>query len=529
MSTPPFFDLALERRIIGLQLAERYRDSADKRFIVTDQGVWTFGQTQALVSALARGLRARGVGPGDRVVLMLPNCAEFVFAWFGVAHVGAVTIPIDPRLTGTLLEYMLSDATPQCLVIAEDLLPALAGVSAPLLARIATVVVVPNGAAGANGSADGYVSWPSMLLDGDAFEQPWPVKYEDTSMVMYTSGSSGRPKGVIMSSAQTFSSGIVMVRGVALNAQDILFAPLPLFHGMSSRIGVLPALLLGIPIVIGARFSASGYWREAAEWGATVGLVVPTMPKLLLAQNEGEYDRRHRIRAVFNAKPEVEFPQRFGAEVIESYGVTEISHVISAAYHERRIGSCGKVQPNNEVRLVDEDGKDVAPGEPGEIIVRSKVPALMMRGYLNQPDATAEAMRDGWFHTADYAYVDADGYYYFSGRKAERIRRLGENISALDIEAMVATHAQVMENAAMAYPAPMGEDDIRLVVVMRPGVALTALELHDWLKSRLPRYMQPRYIEFADRLPRTESGKLAKRVMMDAGLGAKVWDAGHVR
>ena len=527
MNAPqPWFDVALEQRVVGPQLAARLRDGADRPFIRVEDDSWTFAEVDALSRAFARGLLAQGVKPGDHVSVMLPNCAEFVFAWFGTALIGAVIIPIDPRLSGKLLDYMLVDSTPRCLVVAQELLSALATASAQVLEKIDCVVVLP-GATQEDKTVPALrrrVVWNDMLItSGPDPEQP--VSGRDIAMVMYTSGSTGAPKGVVMTSAHTFSSGIVMVRGVALQRDDVIFAPLPMFHGMSSRIGVFPALVTGASVFIARRFSASGYWQQAAECGGTVGLVVPTMPSLLTAQAPSPHDRAHKLRALFNAPYLRGFDERFNTLLVESYGMTEISHVVSAALHERRPGSCGRIQPGWDVRLLDEDGKEVPQGEVGEVVARPKDRAMMLQCYLNKPEATREAIQGGWFHTADYGHFEPDGYFYFSGRKAERIRKLGENISAQEIEGMVMAHPAVAECAALPLRALSGDDDVRIVVATRIGESLTPPALHEWLRDKLPRFMMPRYIEFTDSLPRTESGKVAKRVMITAGLSKTAWES----
>ncbi len=526
MKSPPRFDIAIEDRVIAKQLAARMRDSADRPFIRVEDAVWSYREVDALSRAFARGLLAQGVQAGDHVVLMLPNCAEFVFAWLGTALIGAIIIPIDPRLSGALLEYMLVDSRPRCLVVAQELLPALGTAPGPILARIPCVVVVPDATQpeAADIKLTHRLAWRDMLIASGP-DPERAVSYRDVAMVMYTSGSTGAPKGVIMTSAHTFSSGMAMVRGVALDAQDVIYAPLPLFHGMSSRIGVLPALMLGACVAIAKRFSASGYWQQAADCEATVALVVPTMPGLLMAQEPSPFDRAHQVRALFNAPRNDAFEARFGTMLVESYGITEIGHVISAPLHERRPGSCGRIQPLWQVRLVNEDGAEVAQGEVGEVTARPTDRALMLQGYLNKPEATNEAIRDGWFHAADYGYFDADGYFFFSFRKAERIRRIGESISGQDIEGVVAKHPAVAECAALPCASSTGEDEIRLVVVLQTAQSLTAHALHQWLQTRLPRFMIPRFIEFAQDLPRTESGKVAKRVLITAGLSATAWDS----
>ena len=533
MNTPRRHDVPLEERIIGFHLRRRRDESADRRFLVVGERTWTFREADSDARAFARGLQREGINRGDHVVLMLPNCAEFVLAWFGISLIGAVTIPIDPRQSGTLLEYKLGDARPRCLVIARELLPALATVTADSMASVACLVIVD----GMNADLEPQAQLPAAAAprriawaDALVAEGPDPevvADYRDINMVMYTSGSSGPAKGVLMPNAHTFSSGLAMLRAVDLRDHDVLFTPFPLFHGMASRIGVLPALVAGVPVVVGERFSASAYWEQAHACKATIGIVVPTISKLLMAQPPGKFDRGHRVRAMFNSKPDAGFEERFGTELIESYGMTEISQVISAPYAERRTGSCGRVQAYWDVKLLGEDGVEVPQGEIGEIVARPQLPGIMMAGYLNKPEETARALRDGWFHTADFGYFDAEGYFFFTGRAAERIRRLGENISAQQIERIVESHPAVAEAAALPYPSPLGEDDVRLILSLKDGAALTAEALYVWMAEKLPRFMLPRYIEFLARLPRTESGKVAKIALIGTALGAAAWNSGE--
>lgn len=519
----PMHDIPFGERTIGHQLGSRLRDAADKPFLSMGNRRWTFGDGEAMARACARGLARIGIGAGDRVALILPNCPEFVFTWFGNALLGAVTIPIDPRKAGAFLEYTLTDAKPRCLVVAVDLLPLVDGVSPAAIDPIEHIVVVgEDGATLAKGLQS--LKWDELLV----FEGSDPeieVDFSAIGMIMYTSGSSGPAKGVMMPNAHMFMTGMAMMRAVDLRPDDVLFTPFPLFHGMASRVGVLPALAAGVHVVVGERFSASAYWRQAYEANATIGIVVPTIASILMAQPPGPFDQRHYLRAMFNSKHDPAFESRFKAQLIESYGMTEISHVISAAYHERRPGSAGRRQENWDVKTVDDDGGETPVGEPGEIVVRPRIPNIMMAGYLNKPKETAALMQDGWFHTGDYGYFDSEGYFYFTGRKAERIRRLGENVSAEQLEGVVNSHPAVAESAALPFPSPLGEDDIRLVVSLREEHAVAPEDLSAWLQEQLPRFMRPRYIEFVPQLPRTESGKVGKLALIRQGLAENHWDS----
>jgi crotonobetaine/carnitine-CoA ligase len=516
----------LAERTIGCQMRHRLDDSPDRPFLSFEGATWTYRQAEERTQEIARGLRRLGVAKGDHVVLLLANCAEFVFAWFAASYLGAVTIPIDPRQSGSLLEYTLGDSRPRVLITSADLAPSLLDLDPSSTSTIEAVVVVKHSDTDApdlTGRTYRVIPWEQLGAPGEPLAAD--RDHRAIGMIMYTSGSSGPAKGVIMPNTLMFSSGSNMVQAIDLRRDDILYAPFPLFHGMSSRIGVLPALLTGAHIVLGARFGASTYWRQVTELGATVGVIVPTITAILMAQPESPYERQHRLRVMFNSKADAAFHRRFGVELVETYGMTEIGHVISAPYAERRPGSAGRRLDHWDIKLVDQEGREVAEGLSGELVVRPRIEGIMMAGYLNKPDKTAEALRDGWFHTGDYGRFDGEGYFYFEGRKAERIRRLGENISAEQVEAVVDRHPAIMESAALPYPSKLGEDDIRIVAALQPQAGLSEAELFDWLGERLPGFMLPSYIELVDDLPRTQSGKVSKLALIRAGLSDRVWRA----
>jgi crotonobetaine/carnitine-CoA ligase len=246
---------------------------------------------------------------------------------------------------------------------------------------------------------------------------------------------------------------------------------------------------------------------------------------LLKAQPPGAHDRAHRVRAIFNAAHDLEFEQRFSVRTLEAFSMTEANFLLYFPYPQRTLGSTGRASADWELELVDDNDVPVLPGEPGELVGRPRKPYIVMQGYLNKPQATLDAWRNLWFHTGDILRRDADGNYFYVDRKKERIRRRGENVSSSEVERGVLQHPAIAECAVMAHPAGGGEDDIRLVAVLQPGHTLAPAALHAWLNERLPKFMLPRYIEFADVLPRGGTDKVDKRKLSERGLGAGNWDA----
>ncbi len=517
-------DLPLEARTLAPILLERARTEGDRPYLTSGGRTYSFRETVTIVHGLARGLRRLGVEKGNHVALLLPNGAEFVFTWYACCVVGAVMVPINTSYTGQLLEYVLRDSGSRGLVVTRDLLPALATIPSDVRAGLAWSAVV--------GGVDElelpigpgrYVDYESVIeMDGP--DPTVPTDFRDVHCVMYTSGTTGPSKGVVMPNGHFFSSTCTFLRAVGLERDDVLFTPLPLFHGVGSRLGVLPAFMVGAHVVIAERFSASRFWEQATTAGATVAHTIFTIPPILKAQAPSQWDRAHRLRAMYNAHHDDEFEARFNVRLVEAYGQTETGLTIYTRYPERRHGTAGRIHEDWEVRLVDEWDRPVADGDVGEILLRPRRPSIMMRGYLNKPAETLATLRDLWFHTGDFASRDADGYFTFAGRKKERIRRRGENISSWEIEKVVDDHPDIVESAAVGHPAAAGEDDIRVVAILRPGATLTAEALVDWLRERLPRFMVPRYVEFVDDLPRTPSNKVEKHVLITQGLATSAWD-----
>lgn len=518
------YTLPLEDRVLGPMLADRARTHGDRIYLRFGEQSWTYREIDRDARAVGRGLRALGVEFQEKVAFLLPNCAEFVVAWYGASVIGAVFVPVNPSYTGPLLDYIFRDSGSRGLIVDRSLLPQLETVPAETLAQLKWVAVI-GGLGGLELPAGParYVDYTDLPIETGEDPQA-DCTFRDVQSIMYTSGTTGPSKGVIIPNGHFFASSATFIRALGLTQDDVLFTPLPLFHGLASRLGVLPALMVGGEVVIAEKFSAGQFWRQAAECGATVGHTIFTLPTILKAQPPSEWDRKHRMRAMYNANSDPDFEKRFNVRLVEAYGLTETGLTVYTPWPDRREGSCGRPHEDFEVRIVGEDGMPVGVGEAGELVARPRLPSIMMDGYINKPEETLKAFRDLWFHTGDYAKVDADGYVYFVGRKKERIRRRGENISGFEVERVVGMHPEVSEVAAVAHPAAVGEDDVRCVIIRSPGSSLQPVDLMDWLQPRMPHFMMPRYIEFVDDMPRTPSAKIEKYKLVEAGLGPSTWD-----
>jgi crotonobetaine/carnitine-CoA ligase len=476
----------------------------------------------------ASALEGLGVTHGTKVALMLPNCPAFVNAFFALSMVGAITVPVNTAYHGYMLEHVLNDTGCTTLVLdhqyLEQLLP-----SVPQLVKLERLILTNADSRMTSAGGLPVLAYQDLEEhDGAAFDPRG--SFSDVNCILYTSGTTGPSKGVLIPNSLSVMKALEYVRVADIGSTDVIYAPLPLFHSFALLRGVMSAAVTGCTCVLRRRFSARSYWSDVRKHGATVGFVVSSMPGILAKAAPTDHDRDHPMRRMISVPYNPAFEQRFGLKTLESYGLTEAGLPIYGRIgDERRPGSCGQISEDWEVQLVDDLDLPVATGEVGEIVLRPKYPGLITPGYLNRPDATAAAFRNLWFHTGDLATMDEDGYYYFHARKKDAIRRRGENISAWELESVLREHRAVADAAALPYPSSLGEDDVRVVVERHAAESVTPEELIAFCTSRLPDFMVPRYVEFLDALPRTDTGKVEKYRLREEGLGLDAFDRGDPR
>ncbi len=517
-------DIPLRHRLIGPLLAWRAKVEQDRCFLQFEDHTLSFSEAHRQVHALARGLLARGITTQEHIAILLPNGLEIVLAWFACAVIRAVNVPLNPALAGRLLDKPMQDTRARALIVGREQLAALASLSDAVREQLDWVAVV-GGLEGIDLPAgpSRYIDWKDLLI-ADGTDITITADFRDQQTVFYTSGTTGPAKGVQTLNAHQFSAACGFVRAVGLTRDDILYTPFPLFHGLAARLGVLPCLIVGAKAVIGRKFSASRYWQEATACKATVGQSIFSTPGILLEQAPGPWDRAHSLRAMYNSHSHPVFEARFGVRLVEAFSMTETGFVLYSRWPHHRPGSAGRVHEDWEAALVDENDQPVADGQSGELVVRPKLPHIMMQGYLNQPEATVAAFRNLWFHTGDIMRRDSEGWYFYVDRAKERIRRRGENISSFEIEQIASEHPAIALCAALPLAAGPHDDDIRLVAVRKPDQTLSEAEFCEWLDARLPSLLRPRYIEFFSELPVTATSKIEKVKLIRAGLSSQSWD-----
>jgi carnitine-CoA ligase len=520
-------------------LRGRAERAPDRQFLKFADEPWvSYGTVNAQANQVANALVARGVERGESVSVMLPNCAEFVPVWFGILKAGAVMSSINTAYKGDFLSWTINLVEAKKLIIADVYLDRLDLIKAEL-PKLEHVIVL---ATGAQEGPDPALGWEplSELLAGSDREPDVSYSWTDDARIMFTSGTTGRSKGVIKQNAADYFSArgllevIRSLNGTALEDLDneTFFSCLPLFHSNAQVLSAYPALVAGGRIAFVERFSSSQFWRQVRDAEATIFNSIGAVSYFIYNIPTSELDRAHRVHTVFAAPAPKdiyhEFEERFGVRFIEGYGLTETGMATYMDPTRDPIpGSCGKANPGYEVTIV-EPGTDrpLAPNTPGEIVVDMKIPNIVMRAYYGMPEKTAEDFRNLKLHTGDLGRMDDEGYIYFMDRVKDYIRRRGENVSSMEVERQVADHPQIKEAAVIGVKAGEGassEDEI-MVVCIPEGPAPDPAEFTHWMAERMPYFMVPRYIRFVQALPKTPTERVQKVKLRDEGITADTFD-----
>ena len=498
------------------------REKPGETYVVFEDGeTWSFAETRRRVIAKAAGLARLGVGQGDHVAVWLPNGREGVLIFFAINYLGAVFVPFNTAYRGRMLEHVLENSDAELIVSHASLAPRLAEVAT---ARLKTVVVT----APCENAPPGLACVEFASLQGTESDLPAlarPIQPWDTQSIIYTSGTTGPSKGVLSSYLHIFTNAGPETWHF-VTGEDRFLVNMPLFH--IGGMGIIFVMLVrGGSIAIMENFSTPEFWPFVSRTRTTAVFLLGVMATFLLKQPPAAGDRSHAVRLAFMVpftETAAEFRERFGIDIYTIFNMTEISSPIVSEPNPLKRGTCGKVRPGVEVRLVDDNDCEVGTGEIGEMIVRTDRPWGMNHGYYKSPAATAEAWRNGWFHTGDCFRRDDDGSFYFVDRRKDAIRRRGENISSFEVEAEVTAYPAVREAAAYAVPSEVGEDEVMIAVAPVEGARLEPAELFAFLVDRMPHFMVPRYIRILAELPKTPSAKVQKHLLRAEAVTADAWD-----
>ena len=475
-------------------LAGHVRERGARPFLRHAGRTVSYADFDRLTNRAANGLAARGVVKGDRVTLALGNSIDYVVAAIGVLKAGAILHPVNPALGAAELSYVLGHADPR--------------------------LVVTDAASDAKLASLGRTTVRGAGLGDGASEAPPAARVEpgDYSTLLYTSGTTGKPKGVLFTHSRTGTSGPHFIERLGLTPDDTILAVTPLFHGNAWG-AVTTALYAGGTAAFAIQFSASEFWPLVHEVRATVVYTLGTVLAMLLTREPSELERTNPLRVILGlgaAPIRDRVIERFGVRaVLECFGSTDAGVVtIEPLGTTPRAGSCGPAVPGVEIRVVDDAGATLPPRAVGEILVKS--PA-MMAAYYKDPEETAHALRDGWFHSGDLGYLDEDGWLYFVDRKRDVIRRGGENVSSVLVEKTLREHPQVTDVAVIGVPDPVLGQEIKAFVVTRSPVSED--ELRAFAAERLAKFQVPRLWEFRDALPKTPTQRVEKYKLRDGRSG----------
>ncbi|MGD0588430.1 MAG: AMP-binding protein [Thermoplasmata archaeon] len=509
-------DPAEEYSSLGELVRGKARKNGDRvalRF--ASRGI-SYSELDRETERISNGLAAAGIGPGDRVACLLFNTPEFPLVWFGAAKRGAILVPLNTGLKGEILRYELADSAPVALVVDRRLWDAYAPFRESLRISHEWVVAADPGNSILPPGTAGFSDLPS-----DQEVQPAPtVRASDPVSIMYTSGTTGPPKGAIIPHRKQLVTPIEIGRRSHLTPSSVLFTALPLFHCNAQEMTALTALANDLTAAFDERFHASAYWETAASFGATHISLLISMINVLFKQPAKATDLTHSVRTALTAGTTravwSDFERRFGLTIVELYGMTECGCTTLMNPPEAiRVGSVGTPLGFVEADVVDDDDRPVPPNTRGELIVRPKVPFSMFSGYLNKSEKTVESWRNLWFHTGDYVTRDEGGYYYFVDRKKDIIRRRGENLAPYDVESVLNRHPAVFEAVVVGVPSPLGEEDVKAFVQLRPGARVEPKEIFEFCATNLPFFMVPKYLEFLDEIPKTANQKAQRFVLRE--------------
>ena len=511
------------------RILERFtREKPERTFaIFADGEEWSYRRTRAEAMALAAGLAGQGVAKGQTVLIWLPNGKLALKAWFGTNHLGAVSVAINTAYKGALLEHVVMNSDAEVAICHGDLVGRF--LETETLGRLRVIATDPAQveALGGDFARRGITLVPFDALEGDPDSvtvpdlMPW-----DTQSICYTSGTTGPSKGVLSSYLHLCTMGRNCTDQVT--EEDRFLINLPLFH-VGGTLYTMGALSRGASIAVMDRFETQTFFRVCADLGATQCLLLGAMAGFLLRSDTLDAEDRHTLRYVY-VIPLSEDPaalrHRFGFDVATLFNMSEISAPIVSETNPTAIGSCGRLREGYRARIVDENDCEVAPGRPGELVLRADAPWTMSHGYYKMPEATARAWRNGWFHTGDMFRIDEAGNYYFVDRAKDAIRRRGENISSFEVEAEALSHPAVLEAAVVGVPAEEGgEEEVMAVVVPKPGETFDRAAFLRFLAERLPYFMVPRYLRVVDALPKTPTSKIEKHVLRGERVTPDTWDA----
>jgi crotonobetaine/carnitine-CoA ligase len=521
-------EIGFEDRTIGSILEHKAKTIGEKFFVLHEDLKVPYNEMDQNTNRVANSLLGLGVKKGDKVCMIMGNSLDFLYAWFALARIGAVMVPVNTALKGNLLRYIIDNSDGSLIIIDRDLIDRVSFIQKEIR-KVKTIIV-------ATGPSDEKTEFGlnftvkrfGELLGGSPKNPRCDVRFYDPMAILYTSGTTGPSKGAILSHAYFYSISYQVGNHQRYDEDSVIHSCLPLFHANALMFGALGAMLSEGSFALSKRFSLTTFWNEIRSYKATHTSSVGSIFPLLWKQPPKEDDANNPLKAMSAVpwRPEFDdFEKRFDLKLVTGYGSTESGIICQSPFEERiRPASCGKPLRLYDIRIFDDHDIELGPGSPGEIVVRGKEPYTLMDGYYHMPEATVRAFRNLWYHTGDAGYKDEDGYFYFVDRKKDAIRRRGENISSFEVEEVINSHPKVLESAVFAIPSELGEDDVKAVVVLKKGQKMKPEELISFCEDRMAYFAVPRYLEFQETLPKTPTLRVEKYKLREQGVTKDTWD-----
>lgn len=511
-------------------LEEKAASLGSKTFLLFETERISFREMDENANRVANALIKLGVGPGMGVANMLPNSPETLYLHFAISKIGAYAVPVNTELKGEHLAYILDHSDAKILVTHNDLHKNFRRIHEQC-PKVKHVVVSMRDASPI------LKVFPHVLVFQDWIKNESPRQPElrpregDVAMILYTSGTTGRAKGVVYRYGAIGIDKVGFMARALYKPEDILYTCLPLFHANALYVSLPASLHGGIGLALGKRFSASRFWDEIRGYGATEFNALGAMIPILMKQPEKPDDGDNPVRMVLSAACPAalwqKFEERFKLKIFEFYGAVDGGGNAVFNLGNAPVGSIGKL-PRPNARVIDEQGNDVAAKVPGELVFVLAEKQKVVE-YYKDHDATEKKQRGGLLHTGDLVYYDERDFLYFVDRKSDNMRRRGENISSYEVERVVEKFPAVLEAAAYAIKSELGEDDVMVAVVAKPGENVNPNALYDFCLEEMPRYMVPRYIRLVPEFDKTETHRVVKGPLREQGVTTDTWDEEKVR
>lgn len=514
-------------------IAERALTSPTSVFLREAEGrTYTYQEVHEHGRRWMAAMKRAGMKPGDRVATMTPIREIWLAAWLGICEAGVIEASINTEYQGTMLRYVLDLGKPRLVLVTQELVHRF---TPEVLSGTSVEAIVVLDADAPEAAAAIPVVGHEEFLRGATVDAPYRrVEADEVACLILTSGTTGPSKYVLVPWGALYSGATGPWPVDELTAEDCFYVQLPIYH-VAGRFCICTMALVGGSVLMRDRFSLGAFWGDVKQHQCTL-TVMAWFANLLWDQPVRPDDADNPLRGVlFGPTPTFyrEMEERFGFRSVVAFGMSEGGVPIRSGWHPPNHLTCGKARKDElglQLRIVDEDGRDVAPGATGEMILRAAEPSVLASSYFGMPELSAHAWRDGWLHSGDGFRADEDGNLYFVDRMKDAIRRRGENISSVEIEALLNSHPAVQECAAVAVPSERGEDDVLIYVVRCADAEVTHEELHAHMVKSAPRFMVPKYLEIIASLPKTPVSSRIRKVELRArGIGPETWEAPDVR